>query len=220
MLKSKALERLILLKYRSFLTSGETIDLPLVDVASFETGYSYSSDELQPSQIGMVTIKSFDRNGGFKPDGIKPIVPAKKAWKTKTVEPDDILVAHTDLTQEKEVVGNTVIVNGLHGFEELVMSMDLVRVRTTSKTIGQSLLYACLSDSFKEWALGHCSGTTVVHLSKKALERFVIRVPREDADQVHLSEAISVLLQEQRNLIQKSRELKEQRSLLLKKYFG
>ena len=167
----------------------------------------------------MVTIKSFDRNGGFRPEGIKSILPIKKAYANKTVELDDILVAHTDLTQEKEVVGNTIIVNGFYGFEKLLMSMDLVRVRSVSKTIGQSLLYACLSDSFKEWALGHCSGTTVVHLSKKALERFVIRVPKEPADQSLLTEMLSTLLLEQRNLIEKGQELKRQRSLLLKKYF-
>ena len=34
-------------------------------------GVSYKSSELNPSKVAMVTLKSFDRNGGFRLDGFK-----------------------------------------------------------------------------------------------------------------------------------------------------
>ena len=46
----------------------------LTDVSEMQSGYSYKGDELtEASNNALVTIKNFDRNGGFKIDGYKPI---------------------------------------------------------------------------------------------------------------------------------------------------
>lgn len=51
----------------------------LSEIANFIGGYSYKGEELtDSSNIAMVTIKNFGRNGGFKADGFKGITPSAK----------------------------------------------------------------------------------------------------------------------------------------------
>ena len=80
--------------------------IQLSDLATFVGGYSYKGTELQTSNCAMATIKNFDRNGGFKLDGFKEIIPSEKLKISQEVDLFDILVAHTDLTQNAEVIGN------------------------------------------------------------------------------------------------------------------
>ena len=54
----------------------------------------------------MATIKNFGRNGGFKADGFKEINPSAKLKECHYANLFDILVAHTDLTQNADVIGN------------------------------------------------------------------------------------------------------------------
>ena len=50
----------------------------LSDISRMINGYSYKGYELtDKSNIGMATIKNFERNGGFKLDGFKSIIPNK-----------------------------------------------------------------------------------------------------------------------------------------------
>ena len=45
----------------------------LDEICNFISGYSYKGNELVASNNAMITIKNFDRNGGFKLDGYKEI---------------------------------------------------------------------------------------------------------------------------------------------------
>ena len=81
-------------------------ETPLSTIADFVSGYSYKGIELVESNIAMATIKNFDRKGGFKLDGYKEIAPSNKLKETQRAELFDTLVAHTDLTQNEEVIGN------------------------------------------------------------------------------------------------------------------
>lgn len=86
----------------------------LSDIASFVGGYSYKGDELvDSSNTGMATIKNYNRSGGFKTDGFKAINPSDKVKNAQYAELFEILVAHTDLTQNAEVIGNAELVLSL-----------------------------------------------------------------------------------------------------------
>ena len=82
------------------------VDTPLSNIADFISGYSYKGNELVKSPIAMATIKNFDRKGGFKLDGYKEILPSNKLKPAQHADLFDILIAHTDLTQNAEVIGN------------------------------------------------------------------------------------------------------------------
>ncbi|MBF0573951.1 MAG: restriction endonuclease subunit S, partial [Desulfamplus sp.] len=89
-------------------------------------GISYKSSELNPSKKAMVTLKNFDRNGGFRLDGFKEYTGKYK--KQHVVVQGDLVVAHTDITQEADVIGNPVLVVSGCNYDEMIISMDLVKV--------------------------------------------------------------------------------------------
>lgn len=146
------------------------VETPLSDIAEFISGYSYKGTELTDSTIAMATIKNFDRKGGFKLDGYKEIIPSSKLKESQHAELFDTLVAHTDLTQNAEVIGNAELVMSKSGYDDIVFSMDLVKVLPKKDGVSKFLIAAILQDKkFKAHCLGYVNGTTVLHLSKKAL---------------------------------------------------
>lgn len=154
--------------------------ISLNDILDNVSGYSYKGSELQSSNIAMATIKNFERKGGFKTEGYKEIVISKKIKETQFVNMFDVLVAHTDLTQNAEIVGNPAIVLSKGGYEKLIMSMDLTKVISKIDGITNGLLYCILSTSrFKEHALGYVNGTTVLHMSKKAVPEYTCAFPKD-----------------------------------------
>ena len=90
----------------------------------------------------MATIKNFDRKGGFKLDGYKEIVPSSKLKSEHHVELFDTLVAHTDLTQNAEVIGNAEPVLSFSGYDDIIFSMDVVKVIPNSPSIVSHCCYA------------------------------------------------------------------------------
>ena len=154
--------------------------ISLNEILDNVSGYSYKGSELQSSNIAMATIKNFERKGGFKTDGYKEIVISKKIKETQFVNMFDVLVAHTDLTQNAEIVGNPAVVLSKGGYEKLIMSMDLTKVISKIDGVTNGLLYCILSTSrFKEHALGYVNGTTVLHMSKKAVPEYTCAFPKD-----------------------------------------
>lgn len=141
-------------------------------------GYSYKSTELMESDTALVTLKSFDRNGGFKSNGFKEFVGKPKA--SQEVLLGDLVVAHTDLTQDAEVLGNPVVITENPGYSKMYISMDLVKVISINDYLDNSFLYFLLKDRrFKLHAVGYSNGTTVLHLSKKAIPEYNVALPKD-----------------------------------------
>ena len=140
-------------------------------------GYSYTGKELvDNSKIGMITIKNFERTGGFKLDGFKDIEPLK-AKSIHYANKFDILVACTDLTQNADIIGNAVMLLNSENYEKLIISMDLVKVIPKRNKF---LIFSILnSKEFKNFALGYKTGTTVLHLNKDCFEDFNIKLPEQ-----------------------------------------
>ncbi len=169
---------------------------PLSSIADFVSGYSYKGAELTESNIAMATIKNFDRKGGFKLDGYKEIVPSNKLKDTQHADLFDTLVAHTDLTQNAEVIGNAEPVMSKSGYSDVVFSMDLVKVVPKNHHISKFLIAAILQDKkFKAHCLGYVNGTTVLHLSKKALPEYQLYLPDDLSALKPLDELVTALYQ-------------------------
>ncbi|WP_428771378.1 restriction endonuclease subunit S [Treponema sp. HNW] len=152
--------------------------IKLSDIADFIGGYSYTSSELTDSNIAMATIKNFERNGGFKLDGYKEIIPSSRIKPIHYIELFDLLVAHTDLTQNAEVIGNAEPVMSKSAYTDIIFSMDLVKV-CPKKEISKFLIAALLqTKKFKAHCLGYVNGTTVLHLNKKALSEYTLMFPQ------------------------------------------
>lgn len=149
----------------------------LTDLADISNGYSYSGKELvDDSDVGMATIKNFERTGEFKEDGFKPLNPIK-AKEFHYAKKFDILVACTDLTQNADIIGNAIMLLNTSKFNRIVISMDLVKVIPKAH---KYLIYSILNSSeFKSYALGYKTGTTVLHLNKECFKNFTIKLPDE-----------------------------------------
>jgi type I restriction enzyme S subunit len=181
-------------------------------------GYSYSGSELAESSTGMVSIKSVERSGGFKSDGIKPLRPLKQIPPSKMCTTGDVLVAHTDLTKNQDIIGSPIIITTKSNFKQLTYSMDLVKVVSNTASVGNALLFRILDSSeFKAHALGFCSGTTVVHLSRKALETFEFDGPQKGVNE--LSDRLDVIEKHKAETTRRIEVLQSIKTILLSKYF-
>ena len=166
----------------------EWATIALSEVATFVSGYSYKGNEIvDSSETAMATIKNFERNGGFKLDGYKPVSPSSKLKEEQHAELFDILVAHTDLTQNAEVIGNAEIILSKDSYSDIIFSMDLVKVVAKESFPYQFLLALLLKNpNFKSHCIGYVNGTTVLHMNKRALPDFNTKIPTcEEADRMN-----------------------------------
>ena len=190
----------------------------LSEVASFVGGYSYTGEELTDcSNIAMATIKNFGRNGGFKTDGFKEINPSAKLKECHYANLFDILVAHTDLTQNADVIGNAELLLTYGKYDSIIFSMDLVKVLPKETFPYRFLLAAMLKNKlFKRHCLGYVNGTTVLHLSKKALPDFEIRKP-SDSESKMMDEVLASYYKRMAELLQENDRLISLRDTVLPK---
>lgn len=194
------------------------VETPLSDIAEFISGYSYKGTELTDSTIAMATIKNFDRKGGFKLDGYKEIIPSSKLKESQHAELFDTLVAHTDLTQNADVIGNAELIMSKAGYDDIVFSMDLVKVLPKNDVVSKFLIAAILQDrKFKAHCLGYVNGTTVLHLSKKALPEYKLNLPKDLSVLKPLDDMVTALYKTASSNISENIRLESLRDTLLPK---
>ena len=146
-------------------------------IAEVVKGKSYSSSDLvENSTTALVSLKSFSRGGGFRLDGFKSY--GGKYKPEQVVRAGDLIVAYTDVTQNADVIGKPAIVISVERYETLVASLDVGIVRPKENQATIEYLYGlfCTLD-FQAHTYAHTSGTTVLHLSKDAIQSYVAAVP-------------------------------------------
>ena len=189
----------------------------LSDISKMINGYSYKGNELvEKSNIGMATIKNFERTGGFKLDGFKDIVP-QKCKSDHYVKPFEILVACTDLTQNADIIGNAIMLLNNANYDEIIMSMDLVKLIPITDIVNNYMLYAIVnSKDFKNFALRYKSGTTVLHLNKNCFKEYMIKLPNYNTIK-DLSKVFEGNYKKISQIIDENRKLEQLRDTLLPK---
>jgi type I restriction enzyme, S subunit len=146
----------------------------LGNVVRVHRGRSYRSTDLAADGgVPFVNLKCVARDGGFRRDGLKRFVGA--APESHAVRRGDIVVAVTDMTQERRIVARAVLVPTL-GADFGVLSMDLVRVEPLR--LPATWLYALLRFSrFADHLKQHANGANVLHLSSERIRDHVVAVP-------------------------------------------
>ena len=150
----------------------------LGDLVNIVRGRSYRSSELKnDSDTALVTLKSFQRGGGYRFDGLKPYVGPYNA--EQIVNPGEIVVSQTDITQNGDVIGRPAVVPNHPRYRNLVASLDAAIVRNAaSKRLDYGFLYyRLLSRDYAHHVESRSTGTTVLHLSKDALPSFEFSLP-------------------------------------------
>jgi len=164
----------------------------LGDMVVTVKGRSYKSSELMPSKRALVTLKSFKRGGGYRPDGLKPYIGKFKP--EQEVRPGEVVIACTDVTQAAEVIGRPALVQPSPHFQTLIASLDTMIVRPRAEVLTRAFLFFLLStQAFIEHTYAHTTGTTVLHLSKNAVPSFAFAYPGVELITVFDSLAKSIL---------------------------
>ncbi|TDW28938.1 restriction endonuclease S subunit [Cryobacterium psychrophilum] len=181
------------------------------DLATVTKGVSYRSVDLVDSRTALVTLKSFDRTGGYSARGLKDYAGPYKP--VQQIHPGEIVVAQTDLTQAAEVVGRAIRVPASRNHETLVASLDLAIVRPVTGVPVEFILGLMLQGRFRTHCKSRTSGTTVLHLASAAIPTF--SAPRVSAVvQQHYASVALPMLEMSDSLTSESEALSATRDAL------
>ena len=180
------------------------------DIASFVRGRSYKgADLVEAGGLPFINLKCVDRDGGFRPGGIKryvgPYAPAQ------AVRPGDLVIAVTDMTQERRIVARAARVPPLDQ-EHGVTSMDLVKLVPQDHVPSDYLFGLLRYSSFPDAVKQHANGANVLHLHPDRIGDYrFARPPREIMERygelAHGFNAESDILAQAQERLAKSRRL-------------
>jgi len=184
-----------------------------LDIATLNKGVSYTSAEINGDEAGapLINLATFQRGGGFNLSGIKKYTGGHKS--THVVVPGQIVVAMTDLTSNREVIGHPARVPS--DLKEAIISLDVCSVGTDEIYV-EYLYHLMLRKSFAHLMASSASGTNVSHLSKKFIENHKIVIPTKQVLELFASQ-VKPLFEAQGLLESENRSLITMRDLLLPK---
>jgi type I restriction enzyme S subunit len=138
-------------------------------------GRSYKGTELADTGgLPFINLKCMMRDGGYKASGLKRYTGIFK--KSQTVRTGEIVMAITDMTQERRIVAHVGRVSRLDA-EFGVFSMDLVRVEPRDH-MPDAYIYAMLRWSgFSDQVKQHANGANVLHLLPARIEEYRLICP-------------------------------------------
>lgn len=147
--------------------------IPLGKTLQVVRGRSYSSKELSENEgLLMINLSNIRPYGGYNRDQEKHYT--GKVNKDQFVEPHDLLMGVTDMTQERRTVGRVAIVPNLHA--KAMISMDLIKLIPNE---GSPLFYYALLNygGYSEVISRFANGTNVLHLRPDVLDIVDVVLP-------------------------------------------
>lgn len=184
----------------------------LGEVADTFRGRSYRSVDLaDEGGLPFLNLKCLDRDGGFRRSGLKRYTGEFKD--IHVAKKGDIIMAVTDMTQERRIVARAALVPTLDN-DFGIFSMDLVRIEPKPE-LPKTFLYSLLRySSFADEVKQHANGANVLHLSPDRITDF--RFPAPPADLMRrFAGFVAPVLEEIDTLANKIDNLRRTRDLLL-----
>jgi type I restriction enzyme S subunit len=185
----------------------------LSQVTKLIRGISYRKPELVNEGEGtaFINLKCFSLNGTFRQDGIKYY--NGKYKEEQILSSNDILVAVTDLTQDREIIGMPILWNG---YITALPSLDTCIIRSENLEVKNYLYYEFKTKRYKSRIIEFANGSTVLHLSVKGLETYILPLPNESLLK-KWSETVQPILEKIQCNINQNNELSKARDILLPK---
>lgn len=182
------------------------------DVAQTFRGRSYRSVDLaDEGGLPFLNLKCLDRDGGFRRSGLKRYTGEFKD--SHVAKKGDIVVAVTDMTQERRIVARAALVPTLDS-EFGICSMDLVRI-DPKPPMPKSFLYSLLRySSFADEVKQHANGANVLHLAPERITDFRFVAPPAELMR-RFADFVAPTLQQLDTLQNQIANLRQARDLLL-----
>jgi type I restriction enzyme S subunit len=145
------------------------------EIADVFRGRSYRSVDLcDENGLPFLNLKCLDRDGGFRRSGLKSYIGDFK--QAHIARKGDIVMAVTDMTQERRIVARAALVPSLSSGIG-VISMDLVKVEPR-QWLPKLFLYSFLRySSFADEVKHHANGANVLHLSPDRITEYDLVCP-------------------------------------------
>lgn len=144
--------------------SGWKVEL-LKSYCDVKKGLSYKGKHLVEDGTPMINLGNVNPGGGFRRDKCKFYDGDFK--EQHTVKAGDIIIANTDMTQERVILGSPIFVPDFKT-ESIIFTHHLFAFRNLK--IPKSFLYYYLkSKSFRERAESYATGTTVLAISRDSV---------------------------------------------------
>ena len=184
----------------------------LGDVADTFRGRSYRSVDLaDEGGLPFLNLKCLDRDGGFRRSGLKRYTGEFKD--IHVAKKGDIVMAVTDMTQERRIVARAALVPTLDN-EFGIFSMDLVRIEPKPE-LPKAFLYSFLRySSFADEVKQHANGANVLHLSPDRITDYRFAAPPTDL-MSRFASFVAPVVEEIDTLANKIDNLRRTRDLLL-----
>lgn len=138
----------------------------------FQSGMSYSSDNLKGQKYFMINSGNFSLNDLFKFDNLKTLSEVK-IDKKYFVTKNDLVINGTD-GQPRDFIGRPILIPNLN--KKSVISNDLYKVEN-NKISNYFLYLYFLSDEFREPIRWKSNGTRAIHIFPKDLNKSPIVIP-------------------------------------------
>ena len=185
---------------------------PLKGLYCIKRGLSYTSDKIVSGKgIPMINLACIDRNRNYRDGELKYY--DGKIPKEAYLKSGDLLIACTDLTRKREIIGCPILVPADNS--KYTYSMDIANITFPDNNINDLYMYMALRTNYyhnyiKTWA----SGTNVLHLNLKGLDYYKMYMP-PIALQDKFSNIIHNIHKKKSNILIENRDLVSLRDFLL-----
>ncbi len=177
-----------------------------------ERGLSYKGEFLAEKGTPMINLGNVMPDGEFRLEKNKYYTGDYKEKVTANV--GDIVIANTDMTQNREVIGTPVIIPAV--YEGKVIFSHHIYCLKNLKLPKMYVFYSLLTDDWNGIAGGSATGTTVLALPKDAIEKYQIYIP--DNETLRKFEEIAENVQSKREqILLENIKLEKLRDILLPK---
>ena len=152
--------------------------VPLGDLLVVDKGISYKGDFLSDSEgLPMVNLGCFAGGGAFREEKMKFY--AGDYRERHVAEAGDLLIANTDMTQNRIILGAPVIIPPWRGHEKFLFSHHtfVVRFKRNKDSLARFIYFTLLRSTFRQIAAGHATGTTVLALPKDGITDYQAVLP-------------------------------------------
>ncbi|MCD2478429.1 MULTISPECIES: restriction endonuclease subunit S [Staphylococcaceae] len=158
----------------------------------------------------LLSISNFNFISGFKSNKTKYYFGDYK--ERHLVNSGDILIAATDLTQDRKILGAPAIVPNLN--KTMIFSLDVFKI--TETTIPKYVLYFLLqSAKYREFVEGSATGTTVIRIAKNVILKVPIVIDKDIS--LTFDNLIKPYMEKIEHLSQENQKLTQLRDTLLPK---